>query len=247
MLPGISYYSLDRFLRYRSQCSRGYLMILVIWHVICVMMPHISLWPPLTVVKWIPLPALIFLPFHLLRRTPLHYPSMLGIVVIHWGLWRVPITTILWLVVIIVVVVRWHRMWHVIVAMMMLIWIRWWRRRVTIKVVGWRWWVLLLSFLILIHARVLVGLCGWRKLVTLEWMVLVVIIRIIKLHARVVSCRVCRWSGSPESTWSEIAFIELRIFLTLTSVHSGRGGCWRAGISWITAAILGLSFVVLIL
>ncbi len=241
MLPGISDYSFDRFLRYWSQRPRGYLMIFFIWHFICMMMPHIALGPLFAVFKWISLSVVKIFPFHLLRRTPLHNSSILGIIVIQWWLGWVPIIPMLFSVIIIVVVIRWHhRRWvsWVVVPRMMRVWIRWWRRWIPVVVVRWRLRILLLSSLIMIHVRVLVGMIWWRKLVTLEWLILMVVVRAIKLHTSVVSCRISSWCRGPESSRPIIAIIELRVFLTLTSIYCRRGGRWGTCISLIAAAPL---------
>ncbi len=251
MLPGISDDSFDRFLRYRGQHPRDYLMIFVIWHFICVMMPNIALRPLFAVFKWISLPVVKIFPFHLLRRTPLHNSSILGIIVIQRWLGWVPIISMLFSVIIIVVVIRWHhRRWVscVVVPRMMVKWIRWWRRWITVVVIRWRLRVLMLSSLIMIHVRVLVSMIWWRKLVTLKWLILMVVIRAIKLHTGVISCRISSWCRGPESARPIIAIIKLRIFLTLTSVYCSRSCRWGNCISLIAAAPLCiLSNIVLVL
>ena len=226
MFSRISYYSLNWFLSYWSKITRRHrqgLMILIVWNVVW-MVSHIALRSPFAIIKLFP--SVIFLSFHLLRRAPFHDTSIL-IIIVHGHRWGMSISLLLLLVVVIVIILRQWR-GHVITMMVR---IRWWRGISIIIVV---WLRMMLPPLILIHVRVLIWRCWRRKLLILEWLILIIIVRTIKLHPCIIGWCVGCWSGCSEPTRAKISVIELRILLTLTSMHSCRCCSRRTKISGVT-------------
>jgi hypothetical protein len=94
---------------------------------------------------------------------------------------------------------------------------------------------MMLLTMTLIHIRVLIRGCRGGKLVILEWLILMIIVRTIKLHPCVIGCCICCWSRCSKPTRSKITVIKLRIFLTLAGMHSSRCCGWRTMISWVTS------------
>ncbi len=237
MVSRISYYSLNRFLRYWGKGSRrnglGVMLILIIRDVV-LMVSHVALRSSFAIFKWVS--SVILFSFHLLRRASFHYTSVLRIIIVNRHRWRVSISMLLLLVVVIVIILRqWRR--HIVT---MMVGIRWWRRISIIIVILLR---MMLPPLIWIHIRVLIWRCRSRKLVILERLILMIIVWAIKLHPCVIGCCISCWSGRSEATWSKITVVKLwRILLTLSSVHSC-GCCGRRTMISGVASVFHIFFV----